>query len=504
MEGHAMGEAKGSTFEPDFNRSVKVEFDDQRLTSNAGVLLLREADHKLQLIEAIRQRMYDPRRQDLIRYELGDLLRERVYAMAIGYSAQDDVDRLAHDPAFRLAVWNRAGDGVLDERLASQPTQSRLLGMIANDRTNINALRDGLFECVHRHILACDEDRRVMHGTIDLDSFPIEIHGQQQGGKYSGHYACTAYHPLVASFSVAGDYDSTRVGKRMGNGFIHAILRQGSVHTSKGATRFIRNVVVKAQQLARVVDFRMDAGFTIGSVMDGLTDENLKFVGRLRGNSKLDALAAEHISRPPGRPPREGYEYCVDLGSYQADSWRHSQRLILVVVDRPDPRSGQLNLMPNYFFLITNWNAKDRSAEQLLAHYRPRGTFEDRLGEFNQAIGSHLSSQAFAENETTLLLAMLAYNLASVVRNEHEAVHGSGMDLGRFQAYVLKAGARIVKHSRRLIVRVAQSVEGFWQRLTKRIAAWRLPERLRINTSHNRRSLRSAPRHAHLHEVLRS
>lgn len=498
-----MGEAKVSSFEPEFNRSVKVEFADQRLSSNAGVLLLRQADHKLHLIESIVQRMNDPRRQDLIRYQLGDLLRERVYAMAVGYSAQDDVDRLAHDPAFRLAVWNRAGDGVLDERLASQPTQSRLLGIIANQGVNINALRDGLFQCVYRHVLACGEDQRVMHGTIDLDSFPIEVHGTQDGGNYNGYYRCTAYHPLVASFSVGGDYDSTRVGKRMGNGFIHAILRQGSVHTAKGARRFIGNVIIKAKQLARVVDFRMDAGYTSGAVMDALTTQNLKFVGRLRGNSKLDELAAEHICRPPGRPPGEGYEYCVELGDYQCDTWQHSQRLVLVVVDRPDPISGQLNLIPNHFFLVTNWDEKARTADQLLAHYRPRGTFEDRLGEFNQAIGTHLSSQAFAENETTMLMAMLAYNLDSVLRNELENAHGSGLDLGRFQSYVLKAGARVVKHARRLIVHVARSVQGFWGKLSGSIDQWNLPERLSVNSKANRRALRPPPPHAHLEEVLR-
>ena len=498
-----MGEVKDSSFEPEFNRSVKVEFNDQRLSSNAGVLLLRQADHKLQLIESIVQRMNDPRRQDLIRYQLGDLLRERVYAMAVGFSAQDDVDRLAHDPAFRLAVWNRAGDGVLDERLASQPTQSRLLGIIANQGVNINALRDGLFQCVYRHVLACGEDQRVMHGTIDLDSFPIEVHGTQDGGNYNGYYRCTAYHPLVASFSVGGDYDSTRVGKRMGNGFIHAILRQGSVHTAKGARRFIGNVIIKAKQLARVVDFRMDAGYTSGAVMDALTTQNLKFVGRLRGNSKLDELAAEHICRPPGRPPGEGYEYCVELGDYQCDTWQHSQRLVLVVVDRPDPISGQLNLIPNHFFLVTNWDEKARTADQLLAHYRPRGTFEDRLGEFNQAIGTHLSSQAFAENETTMLMAMLAYNLDSVLRNELENAHGSGLDLGRFQSYVLKAGARVVKHARRLIVHVARSVQGFWGKLSGSIDQWNLPERLSVNSKANRRALRPPPPHAHLEEVLR-
>lgn len=342
-----------------------------------------------------------------------------------------------------------------------------------------------------------------MHGTIDLDSFPIEVHGTQDGGNYNGYYRCTAYHPLVASFSVGGDYDSTRVGKRMGNGFIHAILRQGSVHTAKGARRFIGNVIIKAKQLARVVDFRMDAGYTSGAVMDALTTQNLKFVGRLRGNSKLDELAAEHICRPPGRPPGEGYEYCVELGDYQCDTWQHSQRLVLVVVDRPDPISGQLNLIPNHFFLVTNWDEKARTADQLLAHYRPRGTFEDRLGEFNQAIGTHLSSQAFAENETTMLMAMLAYNLDSVLRNELENAHGSGLDLGRFQSYVLKAGARVVKHARRLIVHVARSVQGFWGKLSGSIDQWNLPERLSVNSKANRRALRPPPPHAHLEEVLR-
>ena len=248
----------------------------------------------------------------------------------------------------------------------------------------------------------------------------------------------------------------------------------------------------------------MDAGYTTGEVMDALSSDSLKFVGRLRGNVKLDGLAAEHVSRPPGRPPREGYEYCVDLGNYQADSWEHAQRLILVVVDQPDPVSGQLNLMPHYFFLVTNWKADERTPEQLLAHYRPRGTFEDRLGEFNQAIGVHLSSQSFSENETSMLMAMLAFNLANVVRNEHEDVQGSCTDLGRFQAYVLNAGAQVVKHSRRLIVRVAQSVQAFWESVCGRIANWRLPERLRANSSLNRSALRPAPRHSHLQEVLRS
>jgi hypothetical protein len=92
------------------------------------------------------------------------------------------------------------------------------------------------------------------------------VHGKQHGSKYNGYYRKTVYHPLVASLSVGGDYDSTRVGDRLGNGFIHAVLRQGQVHTANGMKRFVEKVDSKAHDSAQHVDYRLDAGYTIGSV----------------------------------------------------------------------------------------------------------------------------------------------------------------------------------------------------------------------------------------------
>lgn len=65
-----MGEAQGNLFEPDFNRSIKVQTTNQRLTSNAGVILLREAEHKLCLIDSIARNIFDPRDQEAVRYPL--------------------------------------------------------------------------------------------------------------------------------------------------------------------------------------------------------------------------------------------------------------------------------------------------------------------------------------------------------------------------------------------------------------------------------------------------
>lgn len=498
-----MGEAQGMLFDAQFNRSIKVQSFSQRITSHAGAVLLRELDHRLGLTESLGERITDPRSPNRVRYTSVELLRERLYALAMGDANQDDVDRLAHDPAMRMATWDRAGERVLEERLASQPTQSRMLDWLAF-RDNREKLRDALFDWTHRHLRSTGRcgDHAVRRATIDVDSFPIEVHGRQQGGKYNGYFRDTVYHPQVASFSVAGDYDSTRQGHRLGNGFLHATLRQGQVHTAQGARRFLRRVVEHARSMASSFDLRLDAGYTIGTVMDDLNDQGVRFCGRLRKNPVLDRLAEPHLVRPSGRPPSGGHETVIELGSHQAEGWQHSQRLLLVVVDKPNPGTGQIELLPRYFFLITNQPRALRSGEELLTHYRKRGTFEDRLGELKEAIGPHLSSQEFADNETTMLLALLAFNLASMLRNELEDELGGCWDLRRFQQTVLRAGARVVKHAHRLWLHVEETVSRFWSLMAQRIRQLRLPSRWVAPHGPRRRNWVPPPNHANLRLIL--
>jgi len=498
-----MGEPQGWLFEPSFNRAVKVRASDERITSDGGLILLREADHRLGITEWLAQRLDDPRRQELIRYQLVELLRERIYALALGYSAQDDADRLAHDPAMKLAAWNRPGEQPLDERLASQPTQSRLIDILTLTPGNRAALRDSLCEACGRHLRATGGNHAARKVTVDIDSFPIEVHGRQPGAAYNGHYQETVYHPLVASYSVAGGYDSMQDGHRLGNGFVHAILRQGQVHTAQGVKRFMQEVVRKAQGLGHVLDFRIDAGYTDGATLDFLTDEKRRFLGRLKSNPVLDRLAAPHLWRPVGRPPKGGYEEVVELGMHRAESWKHPQRLLLVIVDRPDPKTGQLNLLPDYFFLVAGWKPEELDGPAALAHYRQRGTFEDRLGEFQQAIGPHLSHDDFQANEALLRLSLLAFNLASMLRIEYEAAAGSCFDLGRFQRDVLKAGGRVVKGSHRLVLCVARVVAPFWEQLVTCLDRWKLPARFVKPRGARARAWLPPPRHAFLAEVRR-
>jgi len=498
-----VGEGKKLLFEPSFNRAVKVYGGQDRLTSDAGTLLLREADHRLGLTETLAAELYDRRDPDRTRYDFVELLRERLYAMAQGYDAQDDADELAHDPALRLAVWDRPGQRVQDERLASQPTQSRLLAALGDYKPNIERLRETLADWSGRHLRATGNDHTARRITIDIDSLPIQAYGSQAGVKYNGYYRQEVFHPLVASYTVGGDYDGFQKGLRLGQGFIHAVLRAGNVHTASGAKRFFRETARKAKQLGYVAEMRFDAGFAEGAILDYLTDENIPFLARLKANARLQDLAAAYLRRPVGRPPKDGREVLVELGLYQAESWRYPQRVILVIVDYPDPKTGQLFLDPDYFFLVTSYSAEERPAEERLEHYRQRGTFEDRLGEFRQWIGPKLSSQEFESNEATLLLSLLAFNLANMLRCELEDGGGACWDLGRFQKSVLKAGGRIVKKARRVIVDLARAVVPFWERLVARLQRWRLPKRFPLPRPPAYRPFLPPPRHAFLTRVIR-
>lgn len=494
-----MSEEKPTFFEPTFNRSVKFRARDHRLSSDGGVLLLREADKRLDLIDSLASQLYDPRCEDLIRYHLDELLRERIFARALGYNADDEADLLAHDPALRMATWNRPGEQVLEERSASQPTQSRLTDILSNFKSNHEAVRKALSNWVERHLRASGREIDLANGTLDIDSFPIEVHGSQEGAAYNGYYRKKMYHPIVASFAPEGDYDAPALG----DGIVHAVLRAGNVHTACGAVRFIREAVKRSAGLARTIDVRLDAGYTGGAILDALTDDGIRFIGRLKSNKPLQKKAQPYLTRPVGRPPKEGYEKIIELGRHAAEGWRHKQRLILVVVDTPDPKTGQLDMFPRCFFLVTNWGQSERSGEELLEHYRRRGTFEDRLGELSQSIAPRLSSPRFVENEMHFLLSLLSHNLLSIIRGELESGSKNGWDMARVQRTVLKTAVRVTKASRRLVVDVAVAAVGLWTRLMGRMQQWRLPSHWAPRHGPRKRKWVDPPRHAFVSPVLK-
>lgn len=478
-----MGEDQLSLFPLDFNRSIRIEDRPEKLTGDAGVLAIRQIDHRLGLTDWLARTIIDPRNQQLITHPFVELLRSRLYLIAQGWRDADDADTKRFDPALRLAVSKRRGLGPLQaldpERpenvpcgLASQPTLSRLLPTLSSDG-NRTTLRRSLVEHTRRHVRAT-RGHRVRYATIDIDSYNITVHGHQPGSAYNGYYQERCYHPIAAMFAPTGDW-------------IDVALREGNVHTADGAAPFVFDVIDRVEeQLCQVSDVRGDAGFPAETLLGGLERRRIGYVFRLKDNNVLKRMIDPYLVRPPGRPPNEPRVWFHELW-YQADSWSHPRRVVGIVKEVP----GELFL--DYFFLVTNWTIGQRDAESLLGHYRGRGTFEGQLGEFKDALDPALSCSprikrhyrgcepkrrygsrdAFGCNEALLILYALAYNLANVGRRGMARTTGIGWTIRTFREQVLKTPARIVVHARRAIVVISDTVAYHWRCLARFLTALR-------------------------------
>lgn len=468
-----MGEAQDSLFALDFNRSVRVEARPERLTSDAGAVLLRSLLERLGFEELVRRHLSDARDAARIRHGFLELLRTQLLLFAQGWSDQRDVALVGGDPALRLAISSRRGLSPLAAALASQPTLSRLQHALASweNREGLQALLRELA----RRLARLGAGERLAEAVLDLDSLPLEVHGHQPGSAWNGHYGCRCYHPLVLRWE-RGD-------------FLAASLREGNAHTADGALAFIIPSVLWAKGLARRVWVRMDAGFPEDELLSTLEDEDVCYVARLRGNRALERLAAPYLRRPPGRPPAEGRLWTHEL-RYRAGSWDRERRVVLVVLEREDE---QQHLFLDHFFLLTDVAADEVDGPSLLERYRQRGTAEQDFGEWQTALAPALSSaprpkthyrgrtveatayiepDSFAANEARLLLSLLA---ANVLRGAAELVRREGevrLSRQRFRQLVLKAAARVLVHARRLTLVIEQARAALWRRF------WRELERL--------------------------
>jgi hypothetical protein len=474
-----------SLFRPEFNGSIRVESRPERLTCEAGAVLLREAIERLGVVRFLRERMLDTRNQSLITHPLDELLNTSLLMLAQGWRDQDDADALRDDAAFRLAVSTRKGISPLEMRgakerernrnpevpdgLPSQPTLSRAVGMLASEE-NRDALRLGILEASVRRIRATRRGHRMRELTVDVDSLPVEVHGHQPFSEHNGHYHARVYHPLIASVAETGD-------------MLDAWLRPGNVHTADGALEFILGLLDRVERdLCQIAAVRMDAGFPGEELLSALEDRRTPYVARVKNNPVLDRMAADYLRRPVGRPPAEPRTWLHEL-TYQAKSWSKPRRVVLVVLERPS------ELFLHHFWLITNWTPEQQGAAALLEMYRERGTAEGHMGELMSVLQPALSSSprtrshyrgraleerpasedSFERNEVLLLLNVLAYNVMHATRTLLETATGEGWSLKRLRERVLRVPARILVHARRAILVIGTGPARLWQKLWSRL-----------------------------------
>ena len=468
-----MGESQATLFQPNFNRSVHVEARADRVTADAGALLIRELVERSGLRQQLEKALVDTRAPERTTHPFMELLLTWLLQDVQGYPDQLDVSLLRDDPLFRLSVSSRRGERALlpargrePDGLASQPTMSRTLTMLSTEDN-----RSGLGE-----VLAASGDvlrlRAKTERVLDLDSLPIEVHGEQPGSAYNGHFRMRCFHPLVL---------------RSAEGFfLAARLREGTAHTATGALAFALPVLREEAHKAHRLWLRIDAGFPETEFLRTLEQEGILYVARLRRNQALERLAELYLEQAAEDWPARGEVRLHEL-RYRAGKWQQERRVVLVILERC---SDQGELFIDHFFLLTNADAADESAEDLLARYRARGSAEKDFGEWQNTLAVRLSSvprpkrhyrdvpiampvvrhDSFAANEARLLLSLLAANVmhaATVLLARRSKERWSR---ARFRALVLKTSARVIRGSRTVLIVIDAARAQLWKQLWRELA----------------------------------
>jgi len=191
-----VGETQKRPFQLSFNSSLRVDFQGARVTSDGGLILVRELDERLGLSELMERHLTDSRRGKNTQLPLADLLRQSIYRRLAGYEDVNDAERLSQDPTFRLI-----GSKKIRERGAA------LTSRLQSFETEVLTQEDNLagLAALNRELIAkeevIDSPRQVV---LDMDSTEIPVYGEQEQSAYNGYFESTCYHPLLL-FNREGD-----------------------------------------------------------------------------------------------------------------------------------------------------------------------------------------------------------------------------------------------------------------------------------------------------------
>jgi hypothetical protein len=254
-----VGEKESEPFQFTFNGFLRVAFQGSRVTSDAGLVLVRELDERLGLEAIIGEHMRDSRHGLNTQFPLPDLLRQSIYSRLAGYEDLNDADRLSTDPTFRLIGspkrWDRSV--ALTSTLHWFETElltreENLVGLMAVNRAVI-----GQAETFDR------SDRTV----LDMDSSESPVHGQQEGSAFNGHFESVCYHPLFL-FNDHGDC-------------LAAKLRSGNVSSADDWDELLLPEIERQQAEGQRVAFRADAAFARPAIYEALEARGVRYAIRI-------------------------------------------------------------------------------------------------------------------------------------------------------------------------------------------------------------------------------
>ncbi len=421
-----MGEKQNQPFQLSFNAALKIDFQGSRITSDGGLILVRELDERLGLGELIAEHLSDSRKGKNTQLPLADLFRQSVYSRIAGYEDVNDAERLAQDPTFRLIgsekTWDRGA--ALTSRLQTFETE-----MLAEEE-NFGSLARINRELIAR-AEALDSPQRIV---LDMDSTEIPVYGQQENSAYNGHFESTCYHPLLL-FNREGDC-------------LAAKLRPGNVHSADDWEELLAPEIERQQKLGKEVVFRADAAFAKPEIHEALEERGVKYAIRIPANENLERDISELLTRPVGRPSHKPVVWYKGF-LYQAASWKTARR----VVAKVEFHFGEL--FPRVGFIVTNLATDSRA---VVRFFNKRGTAEQWIKEGKQAVKmTRLSCHRFRSNEVRLWLSLIAYNLGNLWRRLALPKKIENWSLTSLQQRLVKTGGRLVKHARYYWLTLAES-----------------------------------------------
>ncbi|MBM3300193.1 MAG: IS1380 family transposase [Deltaproteobacteria bacterium] len=419
------GEKERETIRPEFDRSIMIDFQGAKITSDTGFLLLREIDERFGILEPMESELEDGRSWIHSKHSQLQMVRQRVYQIAAGYEDCNDADFLRIDPALRLAI----GKG--DKAGAGQSRLSRLENRVLGTEDGLNALEAALTRS-NDALMKRKKNQRLI---VDVDSTEDPAHGKQEHVAFNGHFGRNCFHPLFA-FTSDGDC-------------LRAKLRPGNVHSSDGVLDFLDPIVKRYRSRFILFWLRGDAAFADPEVYEYCEGQRVTYFIRLPANAVLNRLIDPYLTRPVGRPPKSGIQIRLVDFRYQAQTWDRERR----VVAKIEWHEGEL--FPRIGFIVTN---SKLPARKVVKVYNGRGDVENRIKEGKITLRwDKTSCRRFAANQARLLMGVLAYNLLHMLRQFYLMGEEVKRSMEWLIKRLIKVGAKVACHGRRWQVHVASA-----------------------------------------------
>ncbi len=402
-------------------RIIQADFSGGDLSSDGGLLLLRQVDRRIGLTRAAAAALPDARDPERIEHTLRDLLAQRVYGLCCGYEDLNDHGVLRDDLLMQTAVGR-------DHPLASAPTFSRL----ENRATRAQAW--ALHEVLVAQFIA-SQATVPAELVLDVDASDVPLHGQQELAQFHGYYDHHCYLPLYVF---------------CGQAMLACVLRPSKIDGAKHAAAVIKLLIGRLRQAWPNTRFivRGDSGFCRQRLLRWCERAQVRYVIGLARNARLHrAVAALETGMTEAYLQDGTKQRLISELRYAARSWNRERRVITRL------EYGSQGTNPR--FIVTNLEGDAETLYDRL--YCQRGEAENRIKEAQlDLFGTRASCPRFVANQFRLLLAGLAYTL--MIRLRQLALQATELEratAATIRSRLLKIGAAILRNTRRVRVLLA-------------------------------------------------